>query len=70
RGGFYGADTAMAALDHQENYLRGVFGFFGVTDVSFIRAEGVAMGDDARNQAIAAAQAEIGKLAEFRKLAA
>jgi FMN-dependent NADH-azoreductase len=41
-----------------------------VTDVSFIRAEGVAMGDDARNQAIAAAQAEIGKLAEFRKLAA
>jgi len=60
----------MAALDHQENYLRGVFAFFGVTDVSFIRAEGVAMGDDARNQAIAAARAEIGKLAAVRKLAA
>lgn len=70
RGGFYGADTAMAALDHQENYLRGVFAFFGVTDVSFIRAEGVAMGDGARSQAIAAAQAEIGKLAAPRKLAA
>lgn len=70
RGGFYGADTAMAALDHQENYLRGVFAFFGITDISFIRAEGVAMGDEERAQAIAAARTEIGKLVEFRKLAA
>lgn len=70
RGGFYGADTAMAALDHQENYLRSVFGFFGVTDVSFIRAEGVAMGEDARNQALSAAQTEIHKLTAVHKLAA
>ena len=70
RGGFYGADTAMAALDHQENYLRGVFSFFGVKDISFIRAEGVAMGDEARNQAIAAARTEIDKLAGSLKRAA
>ncbi len=63
RGGFYGADTAMAALDHQENYLRGIFAFFGITDITFIRAEGVAMGDDARNQAVTRAQSEIRKLA-------
>ncbi|MEI2718886.1 MAG: hypothetical protein V9E87_01900 [Gemmatimonadales bacterium] len=36
-----------------------MFGFFGVTDVRFVRAEGVAMGDAARAQAIATAEAEI-----------
>jgi FMN-dependent NADH-azoreductase len=63
RGGFYGADTQAAFLDHQETYLRGVFGFFGITDISFIRAEGVAMGDSARQQAIDSAEVEIRKLA-------
>ncbi len=43
RGGFYGPETPIAFLDHQESYLRGVFGFFGITDVTFIRAEGVAL---------------------------
>jgi FMN-dependent NADH-azoreductase len=63
RGGFYGADTQAAFLDHQETYLRGVFGFFGITDISFIRAEGVAMGEPQRQQAIDRAEAEIRKLA-------
>jgi FMN-dependent NADH-azoreductase len=63
RGGFYGADTQAAFLDHQESYLRGVFGFFGITDISFIRAEGVAMGEPQRQQAIDNAEAEIRKLA-------
>lgn len=63
RGGFYGADTQAAFLDHQETYLRGVFGFFGITDISFIRAEGVAMGEPQRQQAIDSAKAEILKLA-------
>jgi len=63
RGGFYGADTQAAFLDHQETYLRGVFGFFGITDISFIRAEGVAMGEPQRQQAIDSAEAEIRKLA-------
>ena len=62
RGGFY-AGTAIAALDHQEAYLRGVFGFLGITDVTFIRAEGIALGQTQRDQAIAAAQTEIRKLA-------
>jgi FMN-dependent NADH-azoreductase len=42
----------MSAYDHQETYLRQVLGFIGITDIEFVRAEGVAMGDDARNQAI------------------
>ena len=41
RGGHYSEGTAMAALDHQENYLRSVFGFFGVTEVEVVRAEGL-----------------------------
>lgn len=59
RGGFYGPGSAAAALDHQESYLRGVFGFLGITDVSFIRAEGVAVSPEARANAMAGARAEI-----------
>jgi FMN-dependent NADH-azoreductase len=34
-------------------------GFFGVTDVRFVRAEGVSMGPDAKAQALAAAAQQI-----------
>jgi FMN-dependent NADH-azoreductase len=57
RGGFYGAGMPAAALDFQENFLRGIFGFIGVTNVEFIRAEGVAIGPDQRQQALASAHA-------------
>jgi len=63
RGGFYGPDTQAAFLDHQESYLRGVFGFFGIDDVTFIRAEGVALGAEQREKAIAAAKGEIAQIA-------
>lgn len=63
RGGLFGADTPQAALDHQETYLRALFGFLGITDISFVRAEGVAIGPEAREKAVAAAKAEAAKLA-------
>jgi FMN-dependent NADH-azoreductase len=63
RGGFYGEGTPTAFLDHQETYLKGVFSFFGITDIRFIRAEGVAMGDDQRAKSVEGAEAEILKLA-------
>ena len=63
RGGFYGPGTPIAFLDHQENYLRGVFGFLGITDLTFIRAEGVSIGDEQRVRAIEAARSEIERLA-------
>jgi FMN-dependent NADH-azoreductase len=63
RGGFYGAGTPTAFLDHQESYLRGIFGFFGITDIRFIRAEGVALGDEQRRKAIVTAETEIAALA-------
>jgi FMN-dependent NADH-azoreductase len=59
RGGVYSTSDAGRALEHQESYLQTVFGFFGITDVRFVRAEGVAMGEAPKAQALAAAQAEI-----------
>ena len=41
-GGFYGAETAMAAFNFVEPYLRSAFGFIGVTDTTFINAGGAA----------------------------
>ena len=58
RGGQYAGSAYEAALDHQEAYLRAVFGFFGITDVQVVRAEGLAMGPAVRDAAIAEALAQ------------
>jgi FMN-dependent NADH-azoreductase len=63
RGGYYGPQTPAAFLDHQETYLRGIFGFFGINDVTFIRAEGVALGAEQRAKSIDAARVAIDGLA-------
>ena len=39
-----------------------MFGFFGIADVIFIRAEGVNVGPDQGAKSIEAARAEIGRL--------
>jgi FMN-dependent NADH-azoreductase len=62
RGGVYSSNPALAGLDHQESYLKTVFSFFGITDVQFVRAEGVAMGDAAKAQALNAADVVIRSL--------
>ncbi|CAO3406112.1 FMN-dependent NADH-azoreductase [Azospirillum largimobile] len=62
RGGVYSTNPALAGLDHQEAYLRSVFGFFGITDVSFVRAEGVSMGPEAKEKALAGAAKVIEEL--------
>lgn len=59
RGGVYSSNPALAGLDHQESYLKIVLGFFGITDVQIVRAEGVAMGDEAKAQALSAADLAI-----------
>jgi FMN-dependent NADH-azoreductase len=50
----------MAALDFQEPYLRTLFAFLGITDVSFISCNGMDAGD--RDGAIAAARQAIAAL--------
>jgi FMN-dependent NADH-azoreductase len=63
RGGFYGAGSPTAGFEHAETYLRGVFGFFGVTDLQVIIAEGVAVGPEQREASVKAAQEQIAALA-------
>ncbi|WP_315784507.1 MULTISPECIES: FMN-dependent NADH-azoreductase [unclassified Bradyrhizobium] len=63
RGGRYGADTPMAAFEHLETYLRGVFSFIGVKDLTFIAADGVQIGPEQREQALATALQTAGDLA-------
>jgi FMN-dependent NADH-azoreductase len=55
RGGFYGPGTPAAALEHLETYLRGVFGFIGVTKLEFLSADGVQVGPEQREKALAGA---------------
>ena len=59
RGGVYSTSEGGRAMEHQESYLQTVFGFFGITDVRFVRAEGLSMGDAAKTQALEAAALEI-----------
>lgn len=54
RGGMY-EGTPMAAFDHQETWLKGVFGFMGLSDVEVIRAEGIAYGPEQREASLKAA---------------
>lgn len=58
RGGIYSQGPA-ASVDFQENYLRHVFGFIGIRDVEFVRAEGLNLGTEQRETAIAQAHAHI-----------
>ncbi|RQW27861.1 FMN-dependent NADH-azoreductase [Rhodobacteraceae bacterium CH30] len=55
RGGLY-KDTPA---DVQTPYLKNVFGFLGLTDLTFIHAEGLSMGEESAAQAFAQAEAEI-----------
>jgi len=55
RGGFYGADTPAAAGEHLETYLRWVFGFIGITNLEIIAADGIQIGPEQREKAVAGA---------------
>jgi FMN-dependent NADH-azoreductase len=55
RGGFYDAGTPWAVGEHLETYLRWVFGFMGVKSPEFISADGVQVGPEHREKALAGA---------------
>ena len=55
RGGFYGPGTPAAVGEHLETYLRWVFGFIGVANPEFISADGIQVGPEHREKALAAA---------------
>jgi FMN-dependent NADH-azoreductase len=62
RGGFYGAGTPTAIGEHLETYLRWVFGFIGVTNLEFISADGIQVGPEHREKAVADALKAAGNL--------
>lgn len=55
RGGFYGPGTPAAVGEHLETYLRWVFGFIGIHNPEFISADGIQVGPEHREKAVAGA---------------
>ena len=62
RGGLY-SDGPAAAMDSQEPHLRTMLGFIGISDVSFVRVERLAMGPEAGAAAVEAANDALRDLA-------
>ncbi|RCS30115.1 FMN-dependent NADH-azoreductase [Rhodanobacter denitrificans] len=62
RGGIYSKDSPAAAMDFQEPYLRAAFAFIGINDIEFVRAEGIAIGDEQKAAALKSARSAIGTL--------
>jgi FMN-dependent NADH-azoreductase len=58
-----GGRHAGTATDMQSAFVRQFLGFIGLRDVEFVYAEGLALGLEQREQALAAATARIGQLA-------
>lgn len=58
RGGIY----AGTPKDSQTTYVRDFLGFIGITDVEFIYAEGLNMGDESKNAALAKAHQSLATL--------
>ena len=63
RGSVYAAGSPAAALEHHESYLTGVLSFVGLTDVAIVRAEGLALGAEAKEAAMLKARANIAAMA-------
>jgi FMN-dependent NADH-azoreductase len=66
RGGLY----AGTAADTQTPYIRQILGFLGLDDIEIIYAEGLAISPDAKDTALARAQAQIEQLTRFEWRAA
>jgi FMN-dependent NADH-azoreductase len=66
RGGVY----AGTPNDWQTQYVRYFLEFLGITDVEFVYAEGLALGEESRNKGIAAARADVRRAAAQLRLAA
>lgn len=59
RGGIYSTTDIGRSMEHQETYLKTIFGFFGISDVRVILAEGTDLGGDSRKAAFLNAEEAI-----------
>ena len=62
-GGSYQPGSATAAYNFQEPYLRTIFGFMGVTEVQFVVADSMNLGEDAAKSSREKAEAALKELA-------
>jgi FMN-dependent NADH-azoreductase len=60
-GGVY-SEGPGAGYDHLSTYLRAVLGFLGLTDITFVQAEGVALGEQAVADTLAKSRKSIDQL--------
>ena len=58
-----GGKLAGTPLDTQTNYIRDFFAFLGMSDIEFVYAEGLAMGDEPKQAALTQAHQELERLA-------
>lgn len=63
RGARYDATSPFSTWDYQTPALRAAFQFIGITQIEFIHAEGLDLGDESQAQGISQAKTEIEKLA-------
>jgi FMN-dependent NADH-azoreductase len=63
RGNVYAPGSPAAAFEHHESYLTGVLAFIGLTDVTIVRAEGLAFGAEAKEAALSKARESIAAIA-------
>jgi FMN-dependent NADH-azoreductase len=61
RGGVYSEGPAKS-LDFHETYLRGVLGFVGLNDVTFVHTEGLALGEETTRGALARTRSAMDEL--------
>lgn len=59
RGGSYPPGTPMGQYDFQEPYLRAILSMMGITNVTFIHADNLNVGEEVRQQSIMAAHIAI-----------
>jgi FMN-dependent NADH-azoreductase len=62
RGGVFSEGSPYASMDHQEGHLRAFFSFLGIKDIEIVRAEGLALGPEARQNALLTADQSISAL--------
>jgi FMN-dependent NADH-azoreductase len=62
RGGVYAPGSPWAAYDHQEPALRTALGFIGLTDLIFVNAEGINLGEEAKTKGIEGARKRLAEL--------
>lgn len=64
RGGMYRPGMPAAPYDLQEPFLKLAFGFMGITDTTFVHADGLNFGDEQRDKSLAEAETALHEAAK------